>query len=274
LARVERARNDPDAAWEAIRAAEQIANEQPLGASQSRWVKFAAARWWLTERDFDRANHLLQESGVASDSITRDGITLDGTLPRLQEPEAMLLLRLSLAQGDYEAALRLTGHLLSPAKAARRTGRVIEILVLQALALQGKRETAQAMSVLSEALSLAQPGGFVRVFLDEGEPIARLLYQVRSQNAGRGYASELLTALGGMGRADLPADQHLIERLTSREIEVLKLIRTGDTNQDIADRLVISIPTVKRHISNINDKLGAKNRTQAVSLAKELGLLD
>ena len=165
-------------------------------------------------------------------------------------------------------------RLLRPAKAAKRIGRVIEILALQALALQGKKDIAQAISVLLEALSLAQPGGYVRIFLDEGEPMARLLYQVKSQRFGQGYESELLSALGGKSGAELPAAQLLIEPLTTRELEVLRLIEAGDTNQDIADRLVISIPTVKRHISNINTKLGAKNRTQAVSLARELGLLD
>jgi ATP/maltotriose-dependent transcriptional regulator MalT len=104
--------------------------------------------------------------------------------------------------------------------------------------------------------------------------MTRLLYQVKSQRPGQGYASELLSALGGKSGADLPAAQLLVEPLTSRELEVLKQIEAGDSNQDIAARLVISIPTVKRHISNINDKLGAKNRTQAVSLARELGLID
>jgi LuxR family maltose regulon positive regulatory protein len=184
------------------------------------------------------------------------------------------MLRLLLAQGEYDPALSLSERLLRPAKTAGRTGRAIEALVLQALAWQGKKDNAQAITVLAEALALAQPEGYVRIFLDEGEPMARLLYQVKSQRSIHGYASKLLSALGETSGTDLPTAQLLIEPLTSRELEVLGLIEAGDTNQDIADRLVISLPTVKRHISNINAKLGAKNRTQAVSLARELGLLE
>jgi ATP/maltotriose-dependent transcriptional regulator MalT len=137
-----------------------------------------------------------------------------------------------------------------------------------------EKETAQATSVLARALLLAQPEGYIRIFLDEGEPLVRLLYQAKTQRLGRGYASELLSGLDRVASTDLSPAQLLIEPLTGRELEILSLIESGDSNQDIADRLVISIPTVKRHISNINAKLGAKNRTQAVSLARELGLLD
>lgn len=274
LARLERARCNPDKAQEAMRVTDQMVREPPLTANRLTGAKLAAARWWLAERNFERAIHLLQQSDNASDGIMRDSITHDAVIPYLQEPEYLLLLRLLLAQGEYDSALLLSERLLRPAKAARRTGRVIEALVLQALALQGRKDIAQAISVLLEALSLAQPGGYVRVFLDEGEPMARLLYQVKSQRCGQGYESQLLSALGRVKGSDLGPDQLLIEPLTSRELEVLRLIEAGDTNQDIADRLVISIPTVKRHISNINAKLGAKNRTQAISLARELGLFD
>jgi LuxR family maltose regulon positive regulatory protein len=181
---------------------------------------------------------------------------------------------LLLAQGQYDTALSISRRFLQSAKAAERMGQIIEILVLQALALQGKMNVTQAISVLAEALSLAQPQGYVRIFLDEGEPMTRLLYQAKSQRLGQGYASELLSILGRASGTISPPVRLLIEPLTSRELEVLKLIEAGNTNQDIADQLVISIPTVKRHISNIDSKLGAKNRTQAVSLARELGLID
>jgi len=104
--------------------------------------------------------------------------------------------------------------------------------------------------------------------------MAKLLYQAKSQRVGGEYTVELLSALGAAPATELPPAQLLIEPLTLRELEVLKLIEAGYSNQDIAGRLVISVPTVKRHISNIYGKLGAKSRTQAVSLGKELRLFE
>ena len=114
----------------------------------------------------------------------------------------------------------------------------------------------------------------MRVFLDEGEPMLKLLYQAKVHQVGGSYIAELLADKGTDSSKALPNTQPLIEPLTSRELELLKLIEGGCTNQDIADKLVISIPTVKRHISNIYSKLGAKSRTQAISLGKELKLFE
>jgi LuxR family maltose regulon positive regulatory protein len=269
LARLEWARCNPEKARETMRAAERMAQEESLAPRQSAWVKYACARWWITQGSLERASQLVQQADITIDLAARES-----GIPYRQEREYLLLLRLLSAQGDYEPALALVERLLSIAEAAKRIGRVIELLVLQALALQGKKDMEQAMSVLEKALALAQPEGFTRVFLDEGRPMAKLLYQVKSRRISSEYTSELLSALGGgPGTQPFPA-QLMIEALTWRELEVLKLIEAGCTNQDIADRLVISIPTVKRHISNLYAKLGAKSRTQAISLAKELKLFD
>jgi LuxR family maltose regulon positive regulatory protein len=150
-------------------------------------------------------------------------------------------------------------------------GQVIEILVLQALAFQAKKDMAHALATLERAISLAQPEGYVRVILDEGEPMARLLVQARGH--GIGYAAELLAAMGGPAGVTQPPAQPLIEPLSARELEVLRLIEAGCSNQQIAAKLFISIPTVKRHISNIYAKLGVESRTQAISLGKELRLV-
>jgi LuxR family maltose regulon positive regulatory protein len=102
--------------------------------------------------------------------------------------------------------------------------------------------------------------------------MAKLLYQARSHRIGTGYAAELLSAMGNAFGSALPPTELLIEPLTLRELEVLKLIEAGCSNQEIAAELVISMPTVKRHISNIYAKLGASSRTQAVLRGKELNL--
>jgi LuxR family maltose regulon positive regulatory protein len=262
LAWLERARSNFIKAQKAMRAAEIMLNDQQLAPMQSQRVKLALAHGWIIQGSLEKASRLVQ----------RLGLTMDDEIPYAREPEYLLLLRLLLAQGEYDAVRSLAERLLHMAETANRVGRVIEVLVLQALAFQAKRDTHQAMAALERALALAQPEGYCRVFLDEGEPMAKLLFQAKTHRIGREYASELLSALGEVYSAELPPAQLLIEPLTLRELEVLKLIEAGYSNQDIADKLVISIPTVKRHISNIYAKLGVESRTKAVSLAKELRL--
>ena len=169
---------------------------------------------------------------------------------------------------------RFPNRLLKQAEPAGRMGLVIEILILQALALQGKKETEQALVSLEQAFKLAKPEGYVRVFLDEGEAMTRLLCQAQAHQIGGGYPAELLTWIGKTSEMAQPSNKLLNEPLTAREVEVLKLIETGASNQDIARQLVISIPTVKRHITNIYTKLDVKSRTQAIAIGKQLKLFE
>jgi LuxR family maltose regulon positive regulatory protein len=263
LAQLEHHRGDPEKARNAMRAAGQLGRRHRLSPRQSIWVNSALARLWLAQGNLERPTHLVQQSRI----------TPDDEIPYLREPEYLTLVRLLLAQGDYGTALPLSERLLQKAEVAGRVGRVVEILILQALTFQGKKDMPHALATLDRAISQAQPEGYVRTFLDEGEPMAKLLYQAQAHRGGAGYASELLSAVTGPSDEARPPAQLLIEPLSMRELEVLKLIEAGDSNLDIADRLVISMPTVKRHISNIYAKLGAKSRTQAVSLARDLSLL-
>ena len=269
LAWLERAEHNLEKAEAAIRAAEEMVSEGQLSPRHSMGLKYSIARWWLAQGGPERAFNLLQQPGMADGSLAEIG-----EIRHLEPPPSLLRVRLLLAGGDYDAALSIAGRLHELASAARRMGWEIETLVLQALAWQGKKDLASALGTLEKALTLAQPEGYMRIFLDEGEPMAKLLYHAKSSRMGSSYASELLSAFGVVARAEPTSPQLLIEPLTSRELEVLKLIEAGCTNQDIADRLVISIPTVKRHISNIYAKLGAGSRTQALALARELRLLE
>jgi LuxR family transcriptional regulator, maltose regulon positive regulatory protein len=153
-------------------------------------------------------------------------------------------------------------------------GLKIEALLLRALALQGKKENEQALAVLEEALTLAQPEGYVRSFLDKGEAMTRLLCQIQSRKSGGSYAAILLSQISQTSSMIQPSMQLLAVPLTRREVEVLELIKAGCSNQDIAGQLVISLPTVKRHISNIYTKLGVQSRTQAVAIGKELKIFE
>ncbi len=264
LAWLEQARSNPLKAQEAMHFAELMTNEERLSPRRSHLLKLALAHWWVIQGSIERASQLIQ----------RLGIKIEDEIPYAREPEYLLLLRLLLAQGEYDAAQSLAERLLHIAEAQKRVGRIIEILVLKALIYQGKKDIDQALAVLGRALTLAQPEGYVRVFLDEGEPLAKLIFLVKSRRSDHRYATDLLATFGEIAGTKLPPAQLLIEPLTRREIEVLKLIEAGYSNQEIADKLVISMPTVKRHISNIYTKLGAKGRTQAVSLGRELRLFE
>ncbi|MBL8055827.1 MAG: hypothetical protein JNK29_03970, partial [Anaerolineales bacterium] len=179
-----------------------------------------------------------------------------------------------IARGELDPALALSERLLQVAEAARQTWSMVELRLLQALVFQAQKELAQALAALEKALVLGRPAGLVRTFLDEGEPLAKLLYQAKVRQLGAGYPAELLSGMDQTSRPAPPPAQLLIEPLTLREIEVLRLIEAGCSNQDIAARLVLSLPTVKRHISNIYNKLGAANRAQAIARGRELKLFE
>jgi LuxR family maltose regulon positive regulatory protein len=121
---------------------------------------------------------------------------------------------------------------------------------------------------------LAKPERYIRIFVDEGEPMARLLHLARSRQIETEYVSAVLSVLEKVTGSTQPPPKLLTEPLTAREVEVLKLIEAGCSNQDIAGQLFISMPTVKRHISNIYAKLGVESRTQAVAIGRELRIFE
>jgi LuxR family maltose regulon positive regulatory protein len=185
------------------------------------------------------------------------------------------LARAYLAQGKAEKALAVLEPLLAPAEAAGASLRVIEVCALKALALWALDDPSAALAALARSLALAEPEGYVRTYLNEELPMARLLREAVSQGIHAAYANKLLAAFG-VPEPGPPVPRHaqpLAEPLTRRELDVLYLISQGLSNKDIAEELVIALNTVKRHTSSIYGKLAVKSRTQAVGRARELGLL-
>ncbi len=264
LARLEHVHGNPAGALDAVRSAERLAGEQPLSPQRSIQVNYELARLWVAQGDLERVSRLVRSSGIS----------FDDEIPYHRELEYFILLRVLLARGDFEAALALSKRLLLQAEQAGARGSAIEILNLQALAFQGRKDTEHSLAALGKALSLAKTEGYVRTFLDEGEPMTRLLCQVKSRKGGGGYAEELLSRIGKTPGMTPPSMRLLIEPLTERELEVLKLIEAGCSNQAISGQLVISLATVKRHISNIYAKLGVNTRTQAVAIGRELKIFE
>lgn len=179
----------------------------------------------------------------------------------------------------------MLARLLASAEAQGRTGSVIEVRTLQALALASGGDQAGALEALAGALVLASREGYVRVFVDEGAPIARLLGALlapgtiaRVREVPPGYLRRLIGAFkqgepAAPGHGRRGAAPGLVEPLSDRELEVLGLLAAGKLNRQIADELVVALDTVKKHVSHILEKLGADNRTQAVTHARELGLI-
>ncbi len=157
---------------------------------------------------------------------------------------------------------------------------MVEILILQVLAWDASGNSGQALSKLEQALGLAEPGGFVRIFVDEGPLLARLLYEAAAREIAPDYTQRLLAAFPvpeakqTAGAQSQKSPSELIEHLSERELEVLHLIAAGLSRQKIATSLVLSMNTIKTHVRNIYSKLGVNNQMQAVGKARGLGILE
>jgi LuxR family maltose regulon positive regulatory protein len=209
------------------------------------------------------------------------GLGVEDEPSYLREREHLVLARLLLARDKPDQALTLLERHLEEAQTQRRRGSEIEILALQALALEAKGERERAVSILTHALTLAEPEGYVRTFVDEGPEMALLVSEVlEAQQRGQlhppvpaHYLRKLLTALEQAASSATPPTAEQPEPLSERELEVFQLIEAGKSNRRIAQELFITAGTVKTHIRSIYRKLDAHSRTQALVRARELNLL-
>ena len=198
----------------------------------------------------------------------------------VREFEHATLARVLLAQGIHagssdtiRSAIDLTERLLAAAEAGRRDGSVIDILIAQTLARRASDDVAGAMTALDRAVALAEPEGFVRVFVDEGPPMTALLKLAVKDRKASSYVRQLLAASAVSSSGEGLVAEPLIEALSERELDVLRLLQSDLDGPDIAQELTVSLPTVRTHTSNIYSKLGVTNRRAAVRRAGELGLL-
>jgi ATP/maltotriose-dependent transcriptional regulator MalT len=273
LARIRQASGDPAGALDAIGQAVQAAPGPPGLLNP---VLAQRARLLLAQGDVAAAGRWAEERGLD----TRDALAY------AKELEHLVLARLLLAQGHPGHALALLDRLHAAAHNQDRTRSLIEVGALRALALAAGGEDAAAVAALTEALNLAGPQNHVRVFTDEGPPMAALLSRLvaaqRSDQSAAGiplgFLAQLLRSFDASrsqadprrGTAAVPG---LVEPLTARELEVLRLLAEGRSNQAIAGELVVTLDTVKKHVTHVLGKLGAVNRTEAVARARELSLI-
>jgi LuxR family maltose regulon positive regulatory protein len=217
--------------------------------------------------------------GEALGWAREQGLSVDDDLSYLREFEHITLARVLLARYQDERAevsvheaTRLLERLLRAAEEGGRTGRVIEILVLQALAHQMLGDIPAALVFLQRVVTLAEPEGCVRVFIDEGPPMASLLRALAKQGPAGNYVRRLLLAAATETEHDGPVRQDLIEPLSDRELDVLRLLGTELDGPAIARELVVSLSTVRTHTKHIYAKLAVTSRRAAVRRAAELGL--
>ena len=306
MSEVCRERDDLPAATQHLLRSQELGEHTGLPQNRYRW-RVAMARVREAEGDLGGALDLLNEAerlyvgdffpnvrpvpalkarvwiaqgrlGEALGWAREQGLSVDDDLSYLREFEHITLARVLLAryqderaEASIHEATRLLERLLPAAEEGGRTGRVIEILVLRALAHQTLRDIPAALACLERAMSLAEPEGYVRVFIDEGSPTAALLKAAAKQGIARNYVRRLLAAVSET-EPDRPIEQALIDPLSERELDVLRLLGTELDGPAIARELMVSLNTMRTHTKNIYAKLAVTNRRAAVRRAAELGL--
>lgn len=286
------AQGDLDQALDQLQEAARLYRRSPV--PDVRPVEALKVRWWLQQGKLRESLDWLQESGLS----------VDDPPSYLREYEHLTLARVAMAQRHSERSIAQYKHnstdevihpviglltrLLTAAEAQDRTGSMIKILVILALAREAEGNIAAAISSLERALTLAESEGYVRIFAEHGAPMVRLLREAMTRGITPTYTQRLLTILETWGQQPKapsplpvslslskgsPAPQPLIEPLSQRELEVLRLLTTELTGPEIARELVVALSTVRTHTKRIYSKLNVTNRRAAVKRAVELELI-
>ena len=266
LMRIHLARGELTAATEALRQVLQIPLLQG-NPFYSAWITSVdQVRLWLANGELEQA------IGWTQALEQREPLTS----PFAHERQEVARARVLLAQERAQEVLECLEPLLVHAQAVGRWYHVVQMLILQALGYQMRREETKALRSLTQAVRLAEPEGYIRSFVDEGAPMAALLATLREREQKQGstpYLDRLLAAFAQEDRAVQAPQPQLPDRISPRQREVLHLLARGCSNQEIADALVVTVETVKRHVSSLLAKLGVDNRTQAAMRARSIGLL-
>ena len=298
LARIFYEWNDLEAAEQHAQQGLQLARQYDRAIDRFIFSEVFLARLKLARRDVAGAAAILAE---AEQSVRRNNFVQ--RMPGVAAVQVMVLLkqghlaaaadlaqtyelpisqaRVHLAQGDPVAALALLAPFCLQMEAKGWQDERLKGLVLLSVALQAHGEKDKAVGTLADALARAQPGGFIRIFLDEGPPMAQLLSEAAAHGIMPDYIGKLLAVFAtdepderkSEETSDLSPAQPLIDPLSQRELEILQLLATGLSNREIGERLFLALDTVKGHNRRIFEKLQVQRRTEAIARAHALGLL-
>ncbi|MAT99270.1 MAG: LuxR family transcriptional regulator [Anaerolineaceae bacterium] len=291
LARVNYEWNDLAAAQQhaeqSIELARQVENNDRFIASETFLARVKLAEGGVAEattiltkaeqtaRQYNFEQQLGEVTAVQILTLLQQGNLTEAAKLAQEQNLPLSQARLHLAQDEPDKALALLEPVYKQAEARKWRDKQLKVMVLQAVAHQTLGETEQARQRLGEALAMAQPGGFVRLFVDEGRPLAQLLAEAAAHQIMPNYVAKLLAEFPDDKQSDntLSSTQPLIEPLSERELEVLQLVAEGLTNREIGEQLFLALDTVKGHNRRIFAKLQVQRRTEAVARARELGLL-
>jgi LuxR family maltose regulon positive regulatory protein len=284
VARLKDAQRDPAGAHAALLEAEQVVRQSDVTPWTTARVAGYRATRWIAQGNVTEAARWAQE----------DKLSVDDELSYLRQPLHLALARLLMAQGQLDEAAALLERMRQQAESTGLINSMLQTLALQACLLQSRGDTDQAMEALVRALELAMPEGYVRLFVDEGEPMRVLLSHYKSRVTRQeyrtvpgktarllAYVNQLLATFSADGPAmpESPVDSshangtQPAEPLSARELEIVRLLAAGLSNREIAQKLYITAGTVKIHLKHIYGKLDVGNRTQAAARARELNLL-
>jgi LuxR family maltose regulon positive regulatory protein len=282
LARIRQAQGKSEEAARLMEQFEQIVRQERAMTLARESVFLYLVQLWIQQGNLDAAIQWGQHyrRRLESDKASGSLYALEGlTLARLLLAQSRQG-RSQPAEHPLEEALCLLEQVRERSGAEGQMSDVLEALIVQALVQQARGHLQEALGALQEALALAEPEGYVRLFVDEGPPMAQLLQQLAASGAASSYIRKLLEALGVPIKQQQDAELAqtggpcgLVEPLSEREVEVLRLLASGRSNAELAQTLVVSMNTVKTHLLHIYGKLGVSSRTQAVARAKELRLL-
>lgn len=285
LARIQLALGNRADAAGAIEKAAQLIQTCGVFSEARSAVETAQVKMWLVQEDWSAIDRWV--ATLEKRFSSHDPFRYEDELTHITQA------RVFIAQNKPDEAIRLLSSLEESAQSGGRQGRLIEITIPKALALQETGDSGQAILALTECLALAEPSGYVRIFLDEGQPMQMLLAQwLAHASAGplRDYAIRLLSQFDAephvvtalQEKASQAGDPSarlrqsglaLVEPLSQRELEVLHLMALGRTNQEIAQELIVAPGTIKAHTASIYRKLEVANRTEAVARARQIGIL-
>jgi LuxR family maltose regulon positive regulatory protein len=276
LARIKEVQGDLEGAQEIVDLARQVAVQFEASTMDDELVDAYQVQLWNAQGEDKQVASWLEDNELEELVMAK---IVGSRFNPMWEIRSQTLARIYINQGKYDQALRVIEPILELAKAGQRMRSVLKMLAMQAVIIHSMGETPSALEILEQALNLAEEEGFVRTFLDEGEPMVQLLYEASSRGILPEYTGQLLAAYSSSKPAQMapkkPAKDQMkpVESLSDREVEVLMLIAEGLSNQEIASQLHISLSTVKGHTSNIYGKLVVNNRTQAVMMGKELSII-